>query len=262
MLAKRSLRLGATFDLWRTLISEPSGDSHSPIRHQQRIKKMGEVFQQYGISTSSDKISASLQKTQNLIANDHLSGKDIGFYKRMKQIVTLISSTSLHTLGEQGLKEMCKAIDTVFLNNPPLLIKGALKTVETVKSYGFTIGIISNTGLTSEFAYRVWLDRVNLLNLVDSLVLSNHVECSKPSKRIFDIALSQMQVKPSHCIHIGDNPHADVYGANQAGITTVLVNRLEGISCDVVPQFEVDYIYEVAKIVSEFGDSILTPEFL
>lgn len=42
----------------------------------------------------------------------------------------------------------------------------------------------------------------------------------KPHPEIFEAALSQLQIQPEHCLHIGDHPIHDMLGAYDLGIKT------------------------------------------
>lgn len=45
----------------------------------------------------------------------------------------------------------------------------------------------------------------------------------KPSQKFYQKILKALNAKPEECVMIGDKLHADVYGANVAGIHTILV---------------------------------------
>jgi HAD superfamily hydrolase (TIGR01549 family) len=42
----------------------------------------------------------------------------------------------------------------------------------------------------------------------------------KPYPEIYEAALSQLQIQPEHCLHIGDHPNHDMLGAYELGIKT------------------------------------------
>ena len=47
----------------------------------------------------------------------------------------------------------------------------------------------------------------------------------KPDAEFFAAASQRLGIAPAQIVHIGDDPHDDVYGAAQAGFNTVWVNR-------------------------------------
>lgn len=53
------------------------------------------------------------------------------------------------------------------------------------------------------------------------------VGVQKPHPRVFETVLERAGVSAVETLHIGDDPHHDIYGAVQAGIRSVWVNRSE-----------------------------------
>lgn len=64
----------------------------------------------------------------------------------------------------------------------------------------------------------------NLHGYFDHLVISEEVGFAKPHYGIFEIALSRAQVAKHEVIMIGDNLHADIAGAQNAGIGAIWFN--------------------------------------
>lgn len=60
-------------------------------------------------------------------------------------------------------------------------------------------------------------------------VFSNEVGVAKPHPRIFEAACDLLGIPAGQVLHIGDNPAADVAGAQAAGMTAALV-RPDGVS--------------------------------
>ena len=64
-----------------------------------------------------------------------------------------------------------------------------------------------------------------LIEFFDHLVISCEVDCTKPDKRIFEIALQQAGVSARDCIYIGDNYYDDVLGSRKVGMNALVINR-------------------------------------
>lgn len=60
---------------------------------------------------------------------------------------------------------------------------------------------------------------------IDRLFLSDDINVTKPDKRLFDYALSQIGGQPETTVMIGDNYDADISGAYKAGWHTVFFDR-------------------------------------
>ena len=67
-------------------------------------------------------------------------------------------------------------------------------------------------------------------------VSAREVGVAKPDVRIFHAAASQAGVRPEEVLHVGDDSHADVLGAWQAGMQAVWVNRDNHVWAHEAPQ--------------------------
>lgn len=69
------------------------------------------------------------------------------------------------------------------------------------------------------------LDGLGLGQLVDAVVVSAVVGCSKPDPRIFEAALRAARCEADQALHVGDSSDDDLRGAGAAGIRAVLLDR-------------------------------------
>jgi len=83
----------------------------------------------------------------------------------------------------------------------------------------YRLGLVTNFAY-SPGAYRI-LDQFSLRPFFRAIVISREVGWMKPSKHIFDFALSQRSIKPEEAIFIGDDYEADILGANNVGMKTI-----------------------------------------
>lgn len=86
----------------------------------------------------------------------------------------------------------------------------------------YKIGILSNGGTKTQ---RRKMDTINIYDLIDYSLISGEYICSKPDKRIFDYACTQMGFKPEECAYIGDSYKIDIDGSLNANMIPVFVNR-------------------------------------
>jgi putative hydrolase of the HAD superfamily len=56
------------------------------------------------------------------------------------------------------------------------------------------------------------------------------VGISKPDKRIFQLTLNQLKIKPQEAIHVGDWYYSDVIGAERAGMEALLFDHLDAFN--------------------------------
>ncbi len=89
--------------------------------------------------------------------------------------------------------------------------------------YGdYSLGIISNGPGEIQWAK---VEKFRLRPYFTTIVISGEVGTEKPEAAIFRLALERLNGKAGASAHIGDNPHVDVQGSREAGLTSIWVNR-------------------------------------
>ncbi len=80
----------------------------------------------------------------------------------------------------------------------------------------YKLAVISNNfGNT-----RGWCDEYGLTPLLEAIIDSTVLGIAKPDARIFQAALSELDVEPAHAIYVGDSYAADMVGGKNAGLWT------------------------------------------
>ena len=80
----------------------------------------------------------------------------------------------------------------------------------------YKLAVISNNfGNT-----RGWCDEYGLTPLLETIIDSTVLGIAKPDARIFEAALSELDVAPAHAIYVGDSYAADMVGGKNAGLWT------------------------------------------
>ena len=93
----------------------------------------------------------------------------------------------------------------------------------------YKLAVISNNfGNT-----RGWCDDYGLTPLLEAIIDSTVLGIAKPDARIFEAALSELNVAPVHAIYVGDSYAADMVGGKNAGMWTAwLVGNEEKVCPD------------------------------
>ena len=90
------------------------------------------------------------------------------------------------------------------------------------------LGAGRGVGLISNFdhgpAARSLLDRTQMTELLDPIVISDEEGLIKPNPEIFERALERAGVDREEAIIVGDNPYDDVVGAQAAGIEVAWIS--------------------------------------
>ena len=96
-----------------------------------------------------------------------------------------------------------------------------MQTLTTLNERGFRLGVISN------FDSRLFglLEGFDIARFFDPVVISTRAGAAKPEVEIFAQALAAHNVRSEEALHIGDSPHADIVGAQAAGLLPALVDR-------------------------------------
>lgn len=97
-------------------------------------------------------------------------------------------------------------------------VDGALSLLHSLHDRGVRLALVSNIALD----VRPRLHELGMLDLFHTIALSYEVGLVKPDPRLFQWALSKLQLAPSDCVMVGDSPRSDG-GAISAGICAVLV---------------------------------------
>jgi putative hydrolase of the HAD superfamily len=126
------------------------------------------------------------------------------------------------------------------------LCEGAKETLDALKEKGYRLGVISNNdGNCSEKC-----EQMGIAGYFDIIIDSGLEGVSKPSPRIFELALDRMDVPPQESAHVGDMYGADVMGARSVGMSTVWYNR-RGTEAfdDYRPDHEIDRLIEIPRLL-------------
>lgn len=98
-----------------------------------------------------------------------------------------------------------------------------LATLDTLKSGGYRLGIISNAA-DGDDVHRL-VETHKLRPFFESILISAEVGMRKPHPLIFTLALDFFQVPPGRTVMVGDLPGMDILGAQKVGIAGVLITR-------------------------------------
>lgn len=101
------------------------------------------------------------------------------------------------------------------------LFADVLPCLEAVREH--QLGVVSNG---NSYQQRQKLQRLGIHDRFTCVVLSEEVGYAKPDARIFLRACEQAGVDPRQSVHVGDRMDVDAFGASQAGLRAVWLNRM------------------------------------
>lgn len=132
-----------------------------------------------------------------------------------------------------------------------VLRDGVIETLTELRERGLHIGIVSNI---DEDQLRHLIDLTELERHFDSLLSSEHAQSCKPDQAIFAEAIRRAGCRPAEALFIGDTLAADVAGANQAGLRSVLLwhrDDREPPDGDTKPHYVIRQIPEVLDLLTK-----------
>lgn len=123
---------------------------------------------------------------------------------------------------------------------------GAVQLLSRLRDRGCSLGLVSN--LADARGGYALLSRLNMDRYFDAVVFSGDAGWRKPNRRIFEMALSALDVEAQEVLHVGDELRADIWGAGQCGLSTVWVNskgvKFEG---EHPPRLQLDGLAALAE---------------
>ena len=205
-------REAVTFDCWATLLVEEDW----PAAHRMRVDALRGAAREGGrelsLSEASAVFDAAWEAHMKLWQEGVASGaRDVA--------VWALADLQLHQ--RSPLAQLVEHFEEASHSGRVVALPGARNTLRQLRNAGVKLGLVCDTGLTPGRVVRKHLDRLGLLELLDSLAFSDEVGVPKPDPRIFRAALEPLGVEPGRAVHVGDLRAQDVAGARRLGMSTV-----------------------------------------
>lgn len=100
----------------------------------------------------------------------------------------------------------------------------AIEVLRLLSKTSLILGVITE-GLEVKQAEKLVRMRLNQYLSPNAIFISNQIGISKPNPKIYQRACSDLNLKPSETMYVGDNPLHDVDPPNQIGMLTVRMRR-------------------------------------
>ena len=205
-----------TFDLWDTLIKENPGNSGKVA--ELRIARLWKYLDDKGLAHSKEDIAEAYRNSGDFLAMTWSKRRDMSVRDQVLFILTGIDSKLTGKLSVLDLMNIEKEYSDGLLELPPRLLPGAKEALNDIRSKGYRMGLISNTGRTPGTTLRVLMDRMGILSYFDTTTFSNEILMRKPAPGVFTTTLNKLKVVPKTAVHVGDDAESDVLGAKRAGM--------------------------------------------
>ncbi|TKC06550.1 HAD family hydrolase [Pedobacter polaris] len=213
-----------SFDLWLTLIKS------NPKFKQERTLYF---YEHFNLQNKSINEVATIFRQVDLMINaiNEKTGKNVDADEMYLMVISLINDYQF-PLQEVNLEILYQQMEELLLANMPILYcEDSIDVLSTLKNQNkSSINILSNTGFIKGKTLRKVLAHLNIDQYIDFQLYSDEVRMSKPNNNFFQLMLDSIdknihpELKLNEVIHVGDNPLADVGGAEAVGIKSMLIN--------------------------------------
>jgi putative hydrolase of the HAD superfamily len=213
-----------SFDLWLTLIKS------NPAFKKDRTHYFHSKFNSK--NKSLEEVAVIFRKVDLMVnAINEKTGKNIDADEMYIMVISIMNDFS--TLFEEiDLDVLYADMEALIMEHLPVLYdERSLDVLHHLTSNeGSTLNILSNTGFIKGITLRNILTELKLSSFFDFQLYSDEVRLSKPNINFFQLMLDSIdrskhpQISLNEIIHIGDNPVADVRGAQAIGIDNLLIN--------------------------------------
>ncbi len=173
-------------------------------------------FQKQGLNVSKDKFSRScdglFSRPVTSDESDNLSTYGRRIRALARDLEVEMTAAEITQLADRSLDAWMK-----FLHPDP-----ACHHVLGNLQQKYSLALISNFDHASYI--RALLQRQNLAQYFDTILISDETGSAKPAPAIFHTALEKTGLRPEEIVHVGDSAD-DVKGAKAAGIMPILIDR-------------------------------------
>lgn len=208
-----------SFDLWYTIIR--SDPDYKPKRNQ--------LFAtMFGITRSMDEINTAFKYFDVLInVINEKTGGQASFYEIYYYLLANLG-VDIRQVEPAQLDAYYTATEVLFFEHPPTLMDPETPALfRELRDMGYTISLLSNTAFTRGSTLRQLMPAWGIEPHFDFQLYSDEEGTSKPARQFYQLMFDKVNAlypaTKEQILHVGDNPIADVGGAQQFGIRTLLL---------------------------------------
>ena len=208
-----------TFDFWETLVQDtPENTVQASSR---RVRSLAALLASAGCARPQAAVEQAHERCWTVMTERFwTTDRDPSIQDQVRLFFDCLDEGLRARLDDATFARAVDAYGTPALEYPPVPMPGAIEALRALSARGIRLGIVSNTGRTPGVALRRILERHDMLRYFDTVAIaySDEVGFRKPDARIFRRSLEALGVEPARALHVGDNPDADVLGAQRAGM--------------------------------------------
>ncbi len=204
-------------------------------------------FRKLGYNISKNRMKKAIKAAndavhRNYIGNPYKYREHVFFLAIAEYLDIKISKKSASVFGMAFRERMIKGAK---------LFPDARKVLKKLKDGGYKLGIVSNA---DSYTPNKILERLNIAQFFDTIVISEDVGKDKIKLLPFKIALKKLKVAPEDAVMIGDRIDEDITAAAKLGIKTVLFDskkyrNITYVAKVMKPDFRIKNLIEIEGIL-------------
>ena len=210
-----------TFDLWQTLLIDTQELGRA--RMQVRLHGAREALIGAGEEYSEDQVRDAYRECYRSCHRIRAEGRDVSFAEQIEIFIGHMDPALITRLDPPVVQSISDSYADSLFCHPPPPHEDAARVLDAVRSAGYRMGLISNTGMTPGVTFRAYMGQLGLLGYFEVHTFSDEVCLAKPSREIFAMTIEALGATAGETVHVGDHLLNDVYGAKQAGMKTVWI---------------------------------------
>ena len=202
------------FDLYGTLVDIRTDEGRPSL-----WRGAAEFYSLCGAAYSPAELRARYlalcaEETATLAAARPKLGED-GVEIELRNVFRRLFEEKGVSASDERVSDAALLFRTLSFVRSPRLMRGAKKTLEGLRRRGARICLLSNA--QSCFTMPE-LRKLGLSDAFDAIFLSSDFGCRKPSPAFFRAALKRAGVSPREALMVGNDPDADIRGADAVGM--------------------------------------------
>lgn len=203
-----------TVDFWNTLFDSSNGVNRNAVRQHVFAAEISKLDTKVSKEEFQNAIQASWEFFNNIWMNQQRTPETFETIEYLWNYLKL-------PYNHESIKEVAKSFAESIIDYPPKIIDGAKESLDSLKSQGYRIGLISDTGFTPGSILKIVMKNAGVLDLFDDFSFSDETGVSKPHSKAYYKLLDGFGVLPNEALHIGDIEKTDIIGAKQIGMYAV-----------------------------------------
>jgi putative hydrolase of the HAD superfamily len=154
-------------------------------------------------------------------------------------------------LDELNPDDYRKAIMSEFMNIA-IPFEFTIPMLENLRKSGYKTALITNGASALQ---RSKIKMLYLEDLFDFIYIGGEHEVQKPNVQPFLITAQKLNLNPSECVYVGDNPINDVDASRKAGYTPIHVKTTGNWICENIEQcqYSVETVEEIPKLIEKIN---------